>query len=293
VTDSTDNSNLPQEPRRNPSLSLVIVAALFIIVPFMFWYGTWYGRGLSDSQIEQQLGEVEHPRKVQHALTQISDRIEKGDQQVKRWYPKIISLASNPTPQIRMTAAWVMGQDNSSQEFHDTLLHLLSDPDPLVRRNTALGLVRFGDPSGRPELAMMLRPYTVRAEQEGVISIALQTSDSEEREDSVGTGTLLARLREDNGQVSEIRSPMPGYLKSIMVKDGSRVSVGNELLLISPEPKQVLDALRGLYFVGQTEDLPDVELYTRTIPHMGSQIQQQAEFTTKAIRGRAENNTQH
>jgi len=269
------------------------VAALFIIVPFMFWYGTWYGRGLSESQIEEQLGEVEHPRKVQHALTQISERIERGDQQVKRWYPKIIALANNSTPQIRMTAAWVMGQDNSSQEFHDTLLRLLSDPDPLVRRNTALGLVRFADPSGHPELAMMLRPYTVRAEKEGVISIALQTSDSEEKEDSVGTGTLLARLREDNGQVSEIRSPMPGYLKSIMIKDGSKVSVGNELLLISPEPKQVLDALRGLYFVGQTEDLPDVELYTRTLPHMGSQIQQQAEFTAKAIRNRAEKNTQH
>jgi hypothetical protein len=269
------------------------VAALFIIVPFMFWYGTWYGRKLSDSQIEQQLGEVEHPRKVQHALTQISERIEQGDQQVKHWYPKIIALANNPTPQIRMAAAWVMGQDNSSQEFHDTLLRLLSDPDPLVRRNTALGLVRFADPSGRPELTMMLRPYTVRAEQEGVISIALQTSDSEEKEDSVGTGTLLARLREDNGHVSEIRSPMPGYLKSIMVKDGSRVTVGNELLLISPEPKQVLDALRGLYFVGQAEDLPDVELYTRTLPHMGGQIQQQAEFTAKAIRTRAENNAQH
>ena len=81
---------------------------------------------------------------------------------------------------------------------------------------------------------------------------------------------------------------MPGYLKSVMVKEGSKVSVGNEIFLLSPEPKQVLDALRGLFFVGQLEDLPDVELYTRNIPHMGGQIQQQAELTAKAIRSRTQ-----
>jgi hypothetical protein len=270
----------------------LIVASLFIIVPFLFWYGTWYGRGLSDSQIEEQLSDTQHPRKVQHALTQISERIERGDEQVKRWYPKVIALAGDPTPQIRMTAAWVMGQDNRSQEFHDTLLRLLSDTDPLVRRNSALGLVRFGDSSGRPELGMMLRPYTVRAEGEGIISIALQTSDSEDEQETVGTGTLLAHIKGENGQVLEVRSPMPGYLKSVMVKDGSKVAIGSELLLISPEPKQVLDALRGLYFVGEMEDIPDVEVYTRTLPHMGSQIQQQAELTAKAIRSRSEGKAQ-
>ena len=292
MTDSANISRPSQEPRRNPSLSLLIVASLFIIVPFLFWYGTWYGRKLSDSQIEEQLSDAQHPRKVQHALTQISERIERGDEQVKQWYPKVIALAGDPTPQIRMTAAWVMGQDNRSQEFHNTLLHLLSDPDPLVRRNTALGLVRFADSSGRSELAMMLRPYTVRAESEGIISIALQTSDSEDEQETVGTGTLLARIKEETGQVFEVRSPMPGYLKSTMVKDGSRVTIGNELVLISPEPKQVLDALRGLFFVGEKEDLPDVEVYTRTLPHMGGQIQQQAEFTAKAIRSRSEGKAQ-
>src|SRR5688572_18943511 len=106
---------------------MFIIAVLFVFVAFSFWYGTWYGRKLSDKEIEQQLSDTEHPRKVQHALSQIADRIEHGDQEVKRWYPKIVSLAGDPTPQIRMTAAWVMGQDNTSNEFHSTLLGLLSD----------------------------------------------------------------------------------------------------------------------------------------------------------------------
>ena len=42
--------------RRRASLPLIIVAALFIIVPFLTWYGTWFGRGLSDQDIASYLG---------------------------------------------------------------------------------------------------------------------------------------------------------------------------------------------------------------------------------------------
>jgi hypothetical protein len=272
---------------------MTVVAVLFVFVAFSFWYGTWYGRKLSDGEIEQQLSDKEHPRKVQHALSQIAEKIERGDKEVARWYPKIIALAGDPTPQIRMTAAWVMGQDNGSREFHDTLLGLLADSNPLVRRNTALALVRFHDSSGRPELGMMLRPYTLRAEREGTISLSLKDGESQsDKEETLGTGTLIGRIKEENGEVFEVRSPMPGYLKGTMVKDGQRVTIGNEIALISPEPKQVLDALRALYLIGEMDDLPDVELYTRSVPHMNNNIQQQAEFTAKAIRSRAESKVQ-
>jgi vesicle coat complex subunit len=45
-----------------------------------------------------------------------------------------------------------MGFDNTSQEFHNALLKLLHDQEPIVRRNAALALVRFNDNSGREEL---------------------------------------------------------------------------------------------------------------------------------------------
>jgi hypothetical protein len=39
----------------------------------------------------------------------------------------------------------------------------LQDHNPMVRRNAALALVRFGDSTGRAEIRSMLRPETVAA----------------------------------------------------------------------------------------------------------------------------------
>ena len=75
--------------------------------------------------------------------------MEKNDPAVKKFYPRILELAKSPTGEVRKTVAWVMGQDNTSEEFHRALLSLLGDSEPLVRRNAALQLVRFGDASGR------------------------------------------------------------------------------------------------------------------------------------------------
>ncbi len=41
-----------------------------------------------------------------------------------------------------------MGKDPSVPEFHEALKKLLVDNDPMVQRNAALSLVRFGDVSG-------------------------------------------------------------------------------------------------------------------------------------------------
>src|SRR5262249_53883828 len=68
MTDQEKPYNLPNT--RRPSLPMLIAAALFIIIPFMFWYGTWFGRELRVDEIERYLNDSEHPRKIQHALTQ-------------------------------------------------------------------------------------------------------------------------------------------------------------------------------------------------------------------------------
>ena len=56
-----------------------------------------------------------------------------------------------------------MGQDRNYAPFHEALLKLIHDPQPMVRRNAALSLAVFGDPAARPELVAMLRPFTVNA----------------------------------------------------------------------------------------------------------------------------------
>src|SRR5947207_12089294 len=140
-------------PAKRPSnFWLIIVAALFIIVPFLTWYLTWFGRSLSDEKTAEYLADDKHPRNIQHALAQIEGRMENGDPSVKKFYPRIVELANNPTGEVRKTVAWVMGQDNSFEEFHHALLELLKDSEPLVRRNAAVQLARFEDASGRAEL---------------------------------------------------------------------------------------------------------------------------------------------
>src|SRR5262245_4454713 len=123
--------------KRPSNFWLIIVAALFIIVPFLTWYFTWFGRPLSDDKIAEYLVDEKHPRNIQHALTQIEARMEKNDPSVKKFYARLVELTKNPNPEVRKTVAWVMGQDNTSEDFHRALLSLLSDSEPLVRRNAA------------------------------------------------------------------------------------------------------------------------------------------------------------
>ncbi|MFZ0750658.1 MAG: HEAT repeat domain-containing protein, partial [Pyrinomonadaceae bacterium] len=177
------------KPRRPSNIWLIIVASLFIIVPFLTWYFTWFGRSLSDEKIVEYLADEKKPRNIQHALTQIESRMEKNDPAVKKFYPRILELAKSPTGEVRKTVAWVMGQDNTSEDFHRALLELLRDSEPLVRRNAALQLVRFGDASGRPELRAMLQPFEAKSPVAGTI-VSILPVGSELR-----AGALLARIR--------------------------------------------------------------------------------------------------
>lgn len=261
---------------------MVVLAVLFVIVPFLTWYFTWFGRPLSDRDIEKYLSHANKPRHVQHALSQIAQRIVRGDPTVKQWYPQIVAAAHHPMTEIRITAAWVMGQDNSSYEFHQALLELLNDSQLMVRRNAALELVRFGDESGRAEIVKMLRPYCVRAPARGHVSTQLVVGQQ------IGSGVLLARIRQDEHHEIEVRSPLSGQIHRMVAPDGAMVAAGQELVWINSEASQVWEALRGLYFVGQPEDLPDVQRYVRGVPEMPDRIREQAALTAQAIRTRAE-----
>jgi hypothetical protein len=255
-------------------------------VPFLFWRGTWFGRTLSDAELTQYLAAADKPRKAQHALAQIADRMIRGDTRVRRWYPQIMALAEHPTTEIRVTVAWVAGQDNRSQEFHRLLLTLLGDPEPMVRRNAALSLVRFGDGSGRSELLAMLRPFLIRAPEDGRIEMRLQEADT------VNPGTLLARLFCTAGEPLEIRSPVPGRIQSRDQPQAGEVRAGERLYEIAPSEEQVWEALRALYLVGTSEDLPALEPYLRRGFGMPDRIRQQAQLTADAIELRAPDITQ-
>ena len=267
--------------RRSPWPSHL--AALFIIVPFLAWYGTWFGRSLSDEDIGKYLAEEDKPRHVQHALSQIVERIQKGDASVKRWYPQVVALAANPMTEIRQTAAWAMGQDHQSEEFHAALLRLVADKEPIVRRNAATALVRFNDASGRSELRSMLRPYPVDAPFAGTISSVLPEGSQ------VKMGSLLARIKQGETQIQDMRSPLSGKISSIVRREGAAVMVGDNVLSIAPDVETVENALVALSYVGMGEDLSEVERYAQGAEGMPQRIKEQAALTIKAIQSRMGN----
>jgi biotin carboxyl carrier protein len=275
------SSDAPAAGRKRTPWPLAVVAVLFVVVPFLTWYWTWFGRSLSDEEIAKYLGEG-NPRHAQHALSQVAERFERGDTGAGRWNAQVVGLASNPSPDVRMTAAWVMGVEHKSEEFHEMLARLLEDPEPIVRRNAALALVRFGDPRCRPELLSMLRTYTVVAPSEGTALTAL-TAGSNVKRDS-----LLVRYSIKPNMVEEIRSPLPGVIEKALIKDGDNWSVGAELFVIAPDSEQARDALIGLAYFGEAGDVSEVERFA--VGAKSEEIKRDAAQTAEAIKRRTSQN---
>jgi HEAT repeats len=271
---------LPRSSRIRASGPILLLAILFVLGAFLTWYFTWFGRELSDADISTYLADQNHPRKVQHALLQIQQRIDRKDPNVRQWYPQLIALAHNPETEIRLTVAWLLGFDNQSQEFHDALSQLLRDPEPIVRRNAALALVRFNDPAGRDELRSMLQPYSVRTTAEGIVSSTLRAGSS------VSRGALLARVLKPNKEVVGLRSPLEGKIETIAIQSGANISVSDEILTLSSDEESVWEALRGLALIGKKEDIALIQHYLDSNGSLKDRLKQQAALTIKSIQSR-------
>jgi biotin carboxyl carrier protein len=271
----------PATKRVRASGPILFLAILFVVASFLAWYFTWFGRDLSDADITKYLVDVSHPRHVQHGLLQIEQRIERGDKGAKQWYPQIIALADNKETEFRLTVAWLMGADNTAEEFHVALKKLLVDPEPIVRRNAALALVRFNDNSGRRELLSMLEPFTVTAPAAGALQSSLHSGAQ------VSRGTLLARIEETNQQVVELRSPLLGVVADLLIQNGANVTPGAAVLTIKADEQSIWEALRGLAVIGEQEDLALVERYASGTD-VSDRIKQQAALTAKAIKARSD-----
>jgi HEAT repeats len=288
-----ENNNIEEGPpataqRRGPSRkypwAIVVVVVLFVIMPFLSWYGSWFGRELSVDKMDTYLHDQNKPRNVQHALSLIANRIIEGDESVKQWYPSVISASQYPSAEVRLMAAWVMGQDNKSTDFHAALLPLLEDSHPGVRHNAALSLVRFNDATARHELVAMLKPNTLVAAGSGQVELIVKDEGT-----PVAANAPLARIKQGDGQTLEMRSPEAGHIQAIAVTDGASVDEGSELLTLSPETEQVWSALVALYIVGQPDDAVYIQRYTGPVPGMPDRVYKQASATLESIRERARN----
>jgi len=256
---------------------ILILAALFVAATFLAWYFTWFGRELSDADISQYLADQKNPRHVQHALLQIQQRMERGDTTAKNWYPQLITLSHSQETEFRLTVAWLMGFDNKSPQFHEALLHLLKDGEPIVRRNAALALVRFNDASGREELVAILKPYVVKANASGVIASSLKEGAT------VARTTLLARIGQRDGKIVEMRSPLPGRIQQLLKANGAQVVEGDEVLSLNSDENSVWEALRGLSLIGTAEDAPAIESYANSTD-ASARVRDQAKSALDSIK---------
>jgi hypothetical protein len=275
-----------------------LTAWLIVLMPFLFWWNTWFGRHLSDKQITEYLQDTKHPRHIQHALVQLGERMARHDSNATQWYPALILLATNNVEEVRNTDAWVMGQDTGVATFHETLLKMLGDPSPVVRGNAALSLVRFGDMSGHDQIVALLRPRRVESPFAGLVT------DVDRPGTVIRFGGLIAKIQianaqptpspgvtiENGQQMVEVRSPISGRIRTISAAAGTNVEAGALIATVDPGDEQVWEALRGLYLIGKAEDLLAIEPYERESKDISDRVRQQALLTEKAIRERASAN---
>lgn len=257
----------------------LVVGWLIVMMPFLFWWNTWFGRNLSDKQLNEYLHDQAKPRHIQHALVQIGERMGRHDSAVTQWYPQLVELSSHSVDEIRNTDAWVMGQDTSGAGFHEALLKMLTDPSLLVRGNAALSLVRFGDASGRAQIVALLHPADVSSTQSGTVT------DTSTAGTAIHQNGVVAKLS-SNGSTVEVRSPVGGRIREIRVHIGQSISPGDVVAVVDPDSEQAWEALRALYLVGQAEDLAAIRPYERELPDVPDRVRQQAVATEKAISDR-------
>ena len=272
-------SAAPEVKRLRASGPILILAVLFVLGAFLSWYFSWFGRELSDADIATYLVDEKRPRHIQHALLQIQQRIERGDPTVVQWYPQIIRLAASSEKEFRLTTAWLMGFDNKSEDFHRALRQLVQDPEPIVRRNAALALVRFNDATGRGELRAILEPYQLRSPADGTVASTLKEGAQ------IARGALILRINQSNNQTVEVRAPLPGSVAKIETPAGTQVASGVTLLKLHSDEDSIWEALRALSLIGEGGDLVSVETYANS-SSASERIKQQAALTANAIRSR-------
>ena len=283
-----DNRALrPPRPRMSTRNRLLffLTAWLVVLMPFMFWWSTWFGRALTDKEMREYLNDNNHPRHIQHAVVQLGQRMSRHDPSAARWYLDLVRLAANPREEVRSTDAWVMGQDTAGAGFHEALLKMLDDSSLIVRGNAALSLVSFGDSSGRAQIVSLLQPVAITAPSAGRIvdTAAVGTA--------IHQGGLIAKLQ-DGEQARELRSPITGRVRTLSTSTGATVAPGSAIATVEPGEEQVWEALRALFLIGQVEDLPAIRPYQRELPEVPERLRLQAIEAERAIRERASSGSQ-
>jgi hypothetical protein len=274
-------------PSPPPSLRrrIAILAAMWLVVigPFLFLRSEWFGRPLSDQQIGEYL-HAEEPSLVEHALTQIGDRMARHDRSVNIWYPDLIRLTGHDSPDVRAMDATVMSTDVSRESFHQALLPMLHDTSGRVRFRAALALAQFGDASGHDYLVAALHPWPVPAPEAGRIREIVHSGAQVRR------SAVLARL-DSRDRTIAVLAPESGRVTSVAFSAGQAVPEGAELMQVDPGADVIADVMAALQHVGGSQDIPlATAIQART--SLPERVRQQAALAVRSIQQRTGNSAE-
>jgi len=245
-------------------LLLFAFAATCVLIPGLFWWGTTFTRRLDDTMLAEQIGPDARPRDLQHAIEEISRRLEEGRPGMDRWAAELVRVSANPEVAVRVSAAWCMQFDAHRETFGARLrVMLANDPSLMVRRNAATSLAKAGDPAARPVLRSMLEPVTVTASASGRVESVLDIGQI------VQEGDLVARVErsatddpgddddhDDDGDSAliDVRAPVPGTVSDVLIDDGAAIVAGAPVVRLDPSLEHIRNAIVGLALVGTAED---------------------------------------
>jgi hypothetical protein len=235
---------------RAQKLLFFLTAWLICLMPFLFWWNTWFGRKLSDQQLNEYLHDTKKPRHIQQALVQVGERITRQD-------------ANAQTVVSRLGAAGVRSSGRSAQHrrlgygagylgagFHEALVEDARRSFAHGSGNAALSLVRFGDASGRPQIVALLQPAQITSPQAGTHRRCGPPRHCH-------PSRWIDREAGDTAeQIAEIRSPIPGgFVRSLGPGRTSRRSGNCRCRSFN---RAGVGGLRALYLVGQPDDIPAI-----------------------------------
>src|SRR5260370_41700596 len=82
-------------------VAILVLTFAFVLMPFLLWYMTTFSRPLTDAELGAYFTDSLHPRRPQHALSQVADRITTPNaairESAKPWYPAVVKSAAQGT----------------------------------------------------------------------------------------------------------------------------------------------------------------------------------------------------
>src|ERR1700729_614035 len=108
IPQAADASSPPPKPAMAPKwlIAILVLTFAFVLMPFLLWYMTTFTRPLSDADLGVYFADSEHPRRAQHALSQIADRMMSPNpatrESAKPWYPEVVNYSAQGSDELRV-----------------------------------------------------------------------------------------------------------------------------------------------------------------------------------------------